>query len=107
MKNPIDKMTNCPNCAAPLDGLKCTYCGTTVYDCTDMDIDMMNSHWFRFKRGGDVFVGRFYLDSMSVNYDTFQREFARTITGEMIHFPAVVQRTIHMDLIEVPGANNY
>lgn len=28
-------MTNCPNCAAPLEGYKCRFCGTEVVNLSD------------------------------------------------------------------------
>jgi hypothetical protein len=33
----MTKMTNCPNCGAPLHGTKCDYCGTTFLDLIDIE----------------------------------------------------------------------
>lgn len=30
---------NCPNCGAPIEGVKCPYCGTLLLDFADLDID--------------------------------------------------------------------
>lgn len=54
-------MTNCPNCAAPLKGGKCEYCGTEVepprrvlvpemqsyitMDATKIEIGVLNMGW--------------------------------------------------------------
>lgn len=29
--------TNCPNCGAPIDGIKCRYCGTQFFNIADID----------------------------------------------------------------------
>lgn len=31
--------TNCPNCGAPIEGIKCKYCGTYFFNLTDLDYD--------------------------------------------------------------------
>ena len=30
--------TNCPNCGAPISGIKCEYCGTQFFDLADFDL---------------------------------------------------------------------
>lgn len=32
----MDRITNCPNCAAVINGPKCEYCGTYVVDFADI-----------------------------------------------------------------------
>lgn len=32
------RQTNCPNCGAPIEGVKCGYCGTMFYDLADLKI---------------------------------------------------------------------
>lgn len=32
-------MNNCPNCGAPLIGLKCNYCGAVFYDFASLSFD--------------------------------------------------------------------
>lgn len=29
--------TNCPNCGAPISGIKCEYCGTQFFDLADFE----------------------------------------------------------------------
>lgn len=31
-------MTNCPNCGAPIDGHKCSYCGTVIFDFASIEV---------------------------------------------------------------------
>ena len=31
--------TNCPNCGAPIEGVKCKYCGTYLFNIADIDFD--------------------------------------------------------------------
>lgn len=33
------KKLNCPNCGAPISGVKCNYCGTQFFDLADMELD--------------------------------------------------------------------
>lgn len=30
------RLTNCPNCGAPIEGIKCKYCGTLHFDVADI-----------------------------------------------------------------------
>lgn len=30
--------TNCPNCGAPISGIKCEYCGTQFFDLADFEL---------------------------------------------------------------------
>ena len=34
-----EKTFNCPNCAAPISGEKCKYCGTVIYDFASIKLD--------------------------------------------------------------------
>lgn len=31
-------MINCPNCGAPIDGHKCQYCGTVIFDFASIEV---------------------------------------------------------------------
>ncbi len=31
--------TNCPNCGAPINGIKCEYCGTQFFDLADLELN--------------------------------------------------------------------
>lgn len=31
-------MNNCPNCGAPIDGHKCPYCGTVIFDFASIEV---------------------------------------------------------------------
>lgn len=33
------KKLNCPNCGAPITGIKCEYCGTQFFDFTNMELN--------------------------------------------------------------------
>ena len=35
----MEKTTNCPNCGAPIEGDKCSYCGTEIIDLCCLDTD--------------------------------------------------------------------
>lgn len=31
--------TNCPNCGAPISGIKCEFCGTQFFDLADLELN--------------------------------------------------------------------
>lgn len=33
------EQTNCPNCGAPISGIKCEYCGTQFFDLADIELN--------------------------------------------------------------------
>ena len=39
MKRIKNNVLNCPNCGAPITGMKCEYCGTMFYDLVNIDAD--------------------------------------------------------------------
>lgn len=41
---------NCPNCGAPIEGVKCAYCGTYFFNIAD--IEENKPHYIRLNLGG-------------------------------------------------------
>jgi len=48
----MSKTLNCPNCGAPLnpDANKCSYCGTSYFDMTSINIDDGEPFYLKLKR---------------------------------------------------------
>lgn len=46
--------TNCPNCNAPIDGIKCPYCGTVFYDFAALSTD--EPVYVRIKSKGKIYT---------------------------------------------------
>ena len=48
-------MTNCPNCGAPIDGHKCSYCGTVIFDFASIEVG--KPIWISLKsESGDIYM---------------------------------------------------
>lgn len=58
---------NCPNCGAPIEEIKCPYCGTILYDFAALDVN--HPTYVRIKVGEDVltFKARLAFASISMN----------------------------------------
>lgn len=73
-----NELKNCPRCGGTLnDNGRCEYCGSKVYDLTDIDIDL-DSHdilRMRLKTGNGEFVANCFLENLSITrypiYETF------------------------------------
>lgn len=61
-------MSNCPNCGAPIQGEKCEYCGTILYDFSCIDI--ASPCFVKIKHNGLVLVSKMYVGDLSVTPHT-------------------------------------
>jgi len=48
----VPRVTNCPNCGAPIDSDKCPYCGTRLVNIADLEIG--EPIWLIFNDHGNV-----------------------------------------------------
>lgn len=46
------KQLNCPNCGAPITGIKCEYCGTQFFNIADMEL--YKASYLRMKTNGNI-----------------------------------------------------
>ena len=58
--------TNCPNCGAPIKGIKCDYCGTYFHDWSDIDTKDMN--YIRINHNGSTVLVKAYLNSVTMEH---------------------------------------
>ena len=56
---------NCPNCGAPIDGVKCSYCGTMFYDFASIKVG--EPSYVRIRAFGGIIVCKAVCDSLSVS----------------------------------------
>lgn len=55
MSDILDRLHNCPNCAAVLDDSgRCTHCGSKVYDFTGFDFDTYGQTYIRMRYRGKI-----------------------------------------------------
>lgn len=59
------KMTNCPNCGAPISGDACQYCGTVIWDFAT--IELGKPQWIKVKHHGEIILVRAMIDSVSTH----------------------------------------
>lgn len=59
------KMTNCPNCGAPISGDACQYCGTVIWDFAT--IELGKPQWIKIRRGGEIIMVRAMIDNVSTH----------------------------------------
>ena len=69
----IRETLNCPNCGAPIDGVKCQYCGTVIYDFANFAIG--KESYLRMDLGGKLVVlkaigtsAEFHMESDRVRF---------------------------------------
>lgn len=55
----IKKVTNCPNCGAPITGARCEYCGTTLVDFAAIESD--GPFWLKFNLRGQTLMTKVVL----------------------------------------------
>lgn len=48
----MNEALNCPNCGAPVEGSKCPYCGTIIFDLINFDCDEHTPTFVRLRIGG-------------------------------------------------------
>ena len=56
---------NCPNCGAPIDGVKCSYCGTMFYDFASLMVG--EPSYVRIRAFGDLIVCKALCESLWVS----------------------------------------
>lgn len=60
----MGKSLNCPNCGAPITGIKCEYCGTMFYDFAEISQD--NPKFLRLNFNGKKIWGKAIMQSANV-----------------------------------------
>lgn len=85
----VPRMTNCPNCGAPIEGDKCPFCGTRLINIADLEIG--DPIWLVFRNEHGVRGIRIALDHISVSQDYDQDCFyyldnTPTCIGEPTHY---------------------
>ena len=61
------RATNCPNCGAPIEGVKCPYCKTLLLDFAD--IEMYQPSFVRIKVGGNIVMLKVVPKALDISFD--------------------------------------
>ena len=64
-----DKL-NCPNCGAPITGIKCEYCGTMFFDMADLKIG--EASYLRMRMGDSVNTFMAYPVRFDITFEPVQ-----------------------------------
>lgn len=76
------KITNCPNCGAPLHGMKCEYCGTELKG-NFVKVDIGESPYGTLNIGGHDY--KVYFNTFTCeNLDFMPECFERDVNGRLI-----------------------
>ena len=62
--------TNCPNCGAPISGIKCEYCGTQFFDLADFEL--YKEGFLRMRVNGNVLLCKVVPRSIGIDYSYAQ-----------------------------------
>lgn len=89
---------NCPNCGAPIEGSKCSFCGTPFVDISCIDIHGINS--ISFKDGDQVYTARMYVGDLQAAQHPISMT-GRDITGVVRRCECGGRWKIQLTLIEV------
>lgn len=77
----MTKMTNCPNCGAPLNGIKCEYCGTAFFDM--VDISTGENCIVRLRHGDEIITGKMYVGGVNAEMNYADQVIGRDSTGRV------------------------
>lgn len=78
-----DKMTNCPNCGAPIEKYKCDYCGTYFIDVAD--IKERGVSYLRMQFGDETRLIKARLEETRIK--NFFPPVTRGFYGELVFEP--------------------
>lgn len=79
-----DRLTNCPNCVAPIQDVLCPYCGTVIWDAVNLSMD--RPCYIRFKHEHGVTVARMFLETVSFRVDMDNMVF-QNLRGDQFVLP--------------------
>jgi len=86
----VEDVTNCPNCGAPIEGAKCSYCGALLLDLADLEIGMPSFVRIKYKNVIRMFRVlpkdvRLEMDTNSLDYyaDNTKYRVLRNDTGTL------------------------
>lgn len=74
-------MTNCPNCGAPISGIKCNYCGTAFFDM--VDISTGGTCIVRLRHGDEIITGKMYVGGINAEVNCADPVIGRDSTGRL------------------------
>lgn len=89
---------NCPNCGAPLGGIKCPFCGTYMYNVADLSAEKPT--FIRLNLGGHWVMLRVLVTEFDLHNNSEPMSFyADDVAIETVTAP---EWTLHMDMHVVP-----
>lgn len=62
------KQYNCPNCAAPITGDSCPYCGTVIHDFTAIHVG--EPSFIKIKDEDKIIIMRIMVDEVSITNES-------------------------------------
>ena len=88
---------NCPNCGAPIEGVKCPYCGTLLLDFADIEMDKPS--YVRIKMYGKVVMLRVVPRTLDVEYNNDDVLFYADNVPMFVCSPPQGEIALRMDIV--------
>ena len=102
MKNQTNDIMTCPNCGAPIDGLKCKYCGCIHWNIAD--ISDKDFKYIRLPIGADK-MGLFHVKATGYNLEFNDLDNINVIYSNNVSYAvnSMPTYTLHIDMIVEPN----
>lgn len=89
-------MTNCPNCGAPISGIKCEYCGTAFLNL--VDISTGGNCIVRFRHGNEIITGEMCVGNINAEVNYIDPVIGRDWTGRLHYREEVPPPIVKMNI---------
>lgn len=93
---------NCPNCGAPIEGVKCAYCGTYFFNIAD--IEEHKPHYIRLNLGGQKMMFNVVASNIKIHQESDMTTFYVDNQPYLLT-PSDIRTHISIDLDVVPDEN--
>lgn len=100
----MEKLNNCPSCGGTLDDNgRCPFCGSKVYDLTDMVINLNSRDRIKLRLtdGKNSTIMECYPAEMSISIDSGMADTTRDYDGRIQFISMPPTTTISLTLISV------
>lgn len=88
---------NCPNCGAPIETEKCSYCGTIILDFAAMDADQ--PFYMKIKQDGKIYILKVKMTSIELKAE-YNNDAYRTFGSRLLTLRPISGLTLDFDVLD-------